>query len=291
GDAISILPVLRAIKSLPTRPRIDIATTPGPAEVFNLCPHVDALRPHPLNVQDWRGYDAFASLEAVRQTGQAPGRSLPGTFAAALDLDPPEPVFDLAIPDPTDQSDAATGGPPLVAIAAGEGDAPRSYPHVLTVELVERLASSGIACILLGHADSSRPVREHPPFVTDMRGRTSSILELAVWMREMDTVVAVDSFIMHLAGALGRPTVALFAPTSPAHASPYAGTTTLASAAACAPCHAAGPACPKGFDRCRAWETGAVAPTAIHAAALESLDRAGRHSHFLENVRTSPIAA
>ncbi|MCZ6810555.1 MAG: hypothetical protein O7D97_01005 [Planctomycetota bacterium] len=89
-------------------------------------------------------------------------------------------------------------------------------------------------------------------------------------------VVAHDSFVMHLAGALGRPTVALFAPTASAHAAPYANAVALASTQDCSPCHETTDRCPRGFDRCVAWDCSTVEPQAVADAVAQRLDHQGR---------------
>jgi heptosyltransferase-2 len=94
----------------------------------------------------------------------------------------------------------------------------------------------------------------------------------------MTVVVAHDSMIMHLAAALGRPTVALFGPTSRDHASLYTHSTSLASAAPCAPCHEAGQRCPKGYERCIAWDDDAVRPQTVADAVLERVSNRGVES-------------
>ena len=165
---------------------------------------------------------------------------------------------------------------PLVGIAVGEGLSLRSYPSSMLGELVNLLVSQGLGCVLLGHADPAWNIPVCPPIITDMRSRTPTVLDLAVWLRAVDVVVSHDSFIMHLAGALGRPAVGLFAPTSRSHATPYADTMPLAASAECSPCHAAGSVCPRGLDRCVAWDDQAVRATAVADAVFERLNRQGR---------------
>ncbi|MCZ6492896.1 MAG: hypothetical protein O6933_02340 [Planctomycetota bacterium] len=89
-------------------------------------------------------------------------------------------------------------------------------------------------------------------------------------------VVAHDSFVMHLAGALGRPTVALFAPTASAHAAPNANVVALASTQDCSPCHETTDRCPRGYDRCVAWDCSTVEPQAVADAVAQRLDHQGR---------------
>ena len=63
--------------------------------------------------------------------------------------------------------------------------------------------------------------------------------------------VSNDSGLMHVAAALGTPTVAIFGPTSPWHwapLNPLAATVVTKSELACQPCHR--PVCRLGHHRC-----------------------------------------
>ena len=111
-----------------------------------------------------------------------------------------------------------------------------------------------MTCVLLGLGEDSSPLDSSHPNVIDMRSQTASVRDLAACLMWMDVIVAHDSFILHLAGALQRPTIGLFAPTSARHAEPYPGIRVLASEAICAPCHTVQSQCPKGFSSCVAWE-------------------------------------
>ena len=275
GDAISLLPVLNSLRHQHVGLRIEVATTAGPAEVFNLAACVNKVVEYPLAVADWENYDHYLCLELIHETGQTPGRPLPAIFAKALGIELTHQDIELKLPRVA-MAAAEPSAVPLVGIAVGEGLSLRSYPSSMLRELVNLLVRQGLGCVLLGHADPAWNIPVCPPIITDMRSRTPTVLDLAVWLRAVDVVVSHDSFIMHLAGALGRPAVGLFAPTSRSHATPYADTMPLAASAECSPCHAVGSACPRGLDRCVAWDDQVVRATAVADAVFERLNRQGR---------------
>lgn len=260
GDAVSLLPILQAIRSTLPRSIIDVVSTPGPSEVFAMSPVVDDIRVYPLTVEDWASYDAYLTLEQVYATNQTPGRSLVETFGSAFGIEPHgAPRLEL----PTAVPPRGVDDPPLIGVVVGDGDSHRNTPHRTTLEVLRGLVSQGYACVLLGHDDGSRVFPVSPPTITDLRSQTTAIIELATWVKAMDAVVTHDSFIMHLAGALDVPTVAAFAPTSAAHATPYGSVRTCSSGLDCAPCHSTGGTCPQGHDRCLAWDDRAVSAEVI----------------------------
>lgn len=260
GDAIAMLPILEVLESRGAT--VVPSTTPGPAEVFRLG-GLEHVMPYPPTLAGWRRFDDYVTMEAVHETGQRPGQRLSETFARAIGL-PPE-VPDPAIELPIDHAaiDRGADQVPLIGVAAGDGGSLRACPPAMHRAMVEALGARGMHCVILGLRDERWTVDGDGAHVTDLRSRTATVTELAVWIRAMDVVVAHDSFIMHLAGALGRPCVALFAPTSVAHAARQEAVHPVASDAACSPCHAADDRCPLGHERCVAWDATSLEPGRI----------------------------
>ena len=273
GEAISMGPVLASIHRQHPQLVIDVTTTPGPAELLALSGHVQSVRTYPLRLEAWRKYEHYLTMEAVYETGQQPGRPLPEVFAAALGIELTDRSFQLKLPEAADVVDPVESATPMVGLAVGEGETYRCYPASMLRELVSLLVERGIGCVLLGRPDPAWVLPESPPMITDLRGKTKTILDLAVWLRAMNAIVGHDSMILHLAAAMGRPTVALFAPTSRAHVALYDNVTPLASGAPCAPCHEVAHRCPKGFDRCIAWDHEAVRPQVVADAVLECVSK------------------
>ena len=98
GDAISLLPVLNSLRYQHAGLRIEVATTAGPAEVFNLATCVNKVVGYPLAVADWENYDHYLCLELVHETGQTPGRPLPEVFAKALGVELTHKSIELKLP-------------------------------------------------------------------------------------------------------------------------------------------------------------------------------------------------
>ncbi len=99
-------------------------------------------------------------------------------------------------------------------------------------ELKRRVVFTG------GHADQTvkhiRSLMHHPS--ADMTGRTS-LRDLAYLYERAALVVTTDSGPMHVAAAIGTPTVALFGPTDPARTGPYGtGHTVVRAGLPCSPC-------------------------------------------------------
>jgi ADP-heptose:LPS heptosyltransferase len=271
GDALCMQPILETISRCHPHVEIDVATTPGPAEVFELFSNLRIVRPYPLGPDDWRGYDHFLSMEALQHSDRQPGRSLPCLFAQALGMTLDDPTIRLVLESarrlhprlvPIDG--------PIVGLAMG-GKTHRAYPPAMLRDLVDRLTETGVTCALLGLAEEGGFWVFPDEWVIDLRSQTESVPELAACLNRMDVIVAHDSFILHLAGALQRPTIGLFAPSSRHHAEHYPSVQSLASGAMCSPCHESGTSCPKSFPTCVAWEDPKLSPERIAMMALRIL--------------------
>jgi heptosyltransferase-2 len=99
------------------------------------------------------------------------------------------------------------------------------------------LAAAGLSPVLLGTlraaaiADAIVAATGTPSLV----GRDEPAL-LPALLAELDTIVAGDTGVGHLAAALGTPVVALFGPTDPALTAPRGPASVLTHPVPCAPC-------------------------------------------------------
>jgi heptosyltransferase-3 len=149
----------------------------------------------------------------------------------------------------------------------------KCWPAARNAELADRLAAEGHAIVL-----TSAP--EETPFIEEILGRTASqplnlagkltLKELGALTARARLFIGVDSMPMHLAAAMGTPTIALFGPSGENEWGPWSvERRIITSTHTCRPC---------GLDGCgggKVSECLTLLPVdAVHAAARELLAQA-----------------
>jgi heptosyltransferase-2/heptosyltransferase-3 len=153
------------------------------------------------------------------------------------------PETDRAWADGWLQSHNLRTGAPLVAIHAGAGAAVKQWPLAAWAQVADALAESHGAQILLtggpGERLLTRTISEamaQP--VIDAAGETS-LGQLAALLERCTLAMGSDSGPLHLAVAVGIPTIHLYGPVAPAKFGPWGDPTrniALATNWPCAPC-------------------------------------------------------
>ena len=111
---------------------------------------------------------------------------------------------------------------PIVALAPGAVGAGKAWPPGHYAELARALARDGAAIWVVGGPNESaiagQIAEAGGPHMRDLTGNDlrDGVLALAA----ADLAVTNDSGLMHVAAAIGTPTVAIFGPTSPWHWKP-----------------------------------------------------------------------
>jgi heptosyltransferase-2 len=109
------------------------------------------------------------------------------------------------------------GAGPLVGLFPGANAPARRWPVERFVEVAGRVAARGARCVVLG-GPAERVLTAHVASVAtgalDVGGRTD-LVDLAALLSLCDLVVTNDTGPMHLAGAVGTPTVSLWGPSDP----------------------------------------------------------------------------
>jgi heptosyltransferase-2 len=145
-------------------------------------------------------------------------------------------------------------GASTLALAPGSVWATKRWPHF--AQLATRLAPLH-RLVVIGSADDTPLAAEiaaaaGPNRVIDATGKLS-LLASAEMIRRCAAIVTNDSAPLHLASAVGTPTVAIFGPTVPAFGfGPLAPKRAIAEIALeCRPCSSHGPqVCPLGHFKC-----------------------------------------
>jgi heptosyltransferase II len=139
----------------------------------------------------------------------------------------------------------------VVALAPGAVGPSKRWPSAAYAALTRRLLAEGLAVWVLGGPDEKALANEivADTAARDLTGRDlrDAILALA----SASVAVSNDSGLLHVAAALGTPSIGIFGPTSPWHwapLNPLAATIETAAELSCRPCHK--PTCRFGHHRC-----------------------------------------
>jgi heptosyltransferase-2 len=142
-------------------------------------------------------------------------------------------------------------GRPAVALAPGAVGPSKRWPAGAYAALARRLLDEGFEVWVLGGPDEKTLAAEIVAGTTarDLTGKDlrNAILALAA----AAAAVSNDSGLVHVAAALGTPTIGIFGPTSPWHwapLNPLAATVQARVTLDCRPCHK--PVCRLDHHRC-----------------------------------------
>jgi heptosyltransferase-2/heptosyltransferase-3 len=191
---------------------------------------------------------------------------------------PPPPLFRITEDERAWASHQRTErGQPLVVLHPGSGAPLKSWPAPRWAAVADGLADQGAAVLLTGGPDDL----DSPLLIESIMRRPAGQLagqtsfgQLAALFERASLVVGVDSGPLHLAAAVGAPTLRLYGPTDPARYGPWAPAQpglhpTLFGDLPCRPCgDLVAPPCGAHQDpACLA----AVQPPAVIEAALRLL--------------------
>jgi len=175
---------------------------------------------------------------------------------AALPAEWPKPELRVPLADATAwraQRGLGDGGRPVVALAPGAVGPSKRWPVSYFAELARTLITNGATVWVLG-SPAERPlaaeiVRAAGGNAHDL---TSPDLRNAILaLRLASAAVSNDSGLVHVAAAIGTPTIGIFGPTSPWHwapLNPLAAVVETEAVLSCRPCHK--PTCRMGHHQC-----------------------------------------
>jgi heptosyltransferase-2 len=169
-------------------------------------------------------------------------------------LPPQWPVPQLQVPsDAVGRWRQANGLGISAAVALAPGSVGASKRWTYYAEAARLLAGQGLDVWVVGgpseKALATEIVATGGPRVRDLTG--TDLRNGIVAMAAADVAISNDSGLMHIAAALGTPTMGIFGPTSPYHWAPLNGlaaTVQTKTVVPCQPCHR--PICTMNDHRC-----------------------------------------
>jgi heptosyltransferase-2 len=144
-----------------------------------------------------------------------------------------------------------TAGGPVVAFAPGAVGPSKRWPSAYYRALADRLVSDGMSVWVLGGPNERSAAAE---IVASGKARdlTGDDLRNAIFaLAAADVALSNDSGLLHVAAAVGTPTIGVFGPTSPWHWAPLNRLAAVIEAEielSCRPCHK--PTCRLRHHRC-----------------------------------------
>ena len=183
----------------------------------------------------------FGEQDLPRMVDRCAALALPAGTTAP----PAWPLPELKVP--ADEVDSwrkkrglARDGRPVVALAPGAVGPSKRWPSASYAALARRLLAEGFAVWVLGGPDE-KPLAAEIVGDTAARDLTGHDLRDAILaLAAAAAAVSNNSGLLHVAAALGTPSIGIFGPTSPWHwapLNPLAATIETTSALACRPCH------------------------------------------------------
>ncbi len=203
-----------------------------------------------------------------RMVDRCAALAMPAGAGLPADLPLPELKVPPAEAEAWRQKRGLAADRPIVALAPGAVGPSKRWPMESYAALARRLLADGFAVWVLGGPQekglAAEIVGETAARDLTGQGLRDAILALAC----AAAAVSNDSGLLHVAAALGTPSVGIFGPTSPWHwapLNPLAATIETTSELACRPCHR--PVCRFVHHRCMR----DIAPDAVVAATERAI--------------------
>ena len=164
---------------------------------------------------------------------------------------------------------------PLIALAPGAVGPSKRWPSAYFAEVAARLSRDGATVVVVGSPNEAPLAAEICARAPGTRDLTGSDLRNAILvLGSANVAISNDSGLLHVAAALGTPTIGIFGPTSPWHWAPLNPLAAVVQADGeldCRPCHE--PVCRLGHHRCMR-EIPAARLIALAQAALANASKA-----------------
>ncbi len=213
GDLLFLTPTLRALKERWPDCQIYVACFERFREALQYNPDLYGFIPYPIDVRDWKEFDAHCWLENIIEKNPA-AREVHAVdlVAERAGIKITDKRMRYVVTD--EELDAALTEFPRdqnlkrVGIQMGASGNCRTYTK--TGELCNLLWNKGYEVFLIGRPGEVKT--NNPSRVVNLMEMGKTFRESCAVVKTCDVIVAPDSAMVHVAGALGIPCIGLYGP-------------------------------------------------------------------------------
>jgi len=223
GDLLFLTPVVRHLKAI-FDVQIDVCCLESYAQVFTNNPDVTKCIQYPLNMDDVRQYHAITFLDGMieRHPKQKEMHAvdivyervlgyIPGDCTKRMHYYVSEEESKKACKRIVDMSPTLIYDMPRIALQVKASTPSRSYPREQLNALIKLLLEKKYEVFLLGFPGEIPPINNCPPNLHNLSNAKLTFRESAAILANCQGFIGPDSAYIHVAGALGIPSVALYA--------------------------------------------------------------------------------
>lgn len=219
GDLMFLTPVLRAHKAQFPNAKIAVCCFPPYAAVLEGLPYVDEVLPYPLPLEVAEQWPRWVLLEgAIERDERAKTMHMTDLFAefAGIEIPKDQRAIDYRVTQ--NESIATLDRFPntrprrRVGIQVKASARARTYPIGGVAYMAQKLIKHDFTVYLLGQRGDVPPQSKHIEHLHDLSAQGLTFRQSASFINTCDVVIAPDSALLHVAGALGVPAVGLYGP-------------------------------------------------------------------------------
>ena len=237
GDILFMTPTIKAFLALGRK--VTVCCHQNYADALSAFPQIGYI-PYPMRVGDVMRYGYHVWLEGIIEFAPEPERHAVDLIAerAGVELGRKELIYSVR---PADMVWAKENFPrkskPRVGVQLMASAPTRTYPHDLMHEVLTGLLKHNAEIAIFG-SPGSVELTDNNPSVYNIAAAAKTFGQSCAVLADCDAVIAPDSALCHVAGALGLPTVALYAPFPWRARTAYAPSIrALSGNLPCAPCY------------------------------------------------------
>ncbi len=242
GDLVLLTPVLREVKRRWPQAHVAVSCMSHYGVVFAGLPFVDEILPFPLLKSVADTFDAWVFYEnTIEKNPRAKEIHMTDLFAEIAGIGKIEdmlPAYKLKASELIWANEGfPRSGVPRIAVQVGTSSRARRYPFM--GDVCAKMAGMGWEVMLLGVAGELPDLKGKrlPEGVFNLTEAGLSARQSCAIMAGSDGFIGADSFMLHVAGAIGLPAVGLYGPFPYALRTAHAPTTyAFQGHGKCAPC-------------------------------------------------------